>query len=418
MYSSTPDYSAPILLCSQIHYPWSVRIESNSLLKFSLKKFPSKLPHVYFIPRKGPRSDCRHKDRERWNYARRSRKNPPICAEDSRELTAKGCSCYKNVRFQSVHISVKLIRNCRLATNLYSRDTRFIYELIQNAEDNEYLQAARNKEEPYVSFTLYPDRLVIDSNEDGFTEANVRAICSTGESTKTNVSGYIGEKGIGFKSVFKVAKKVNIQSGPFSFYFEHTRGVDDGLGMVIPLDAEFYELPPGVRTRLTLTLIKATDFNSRCDDLSNIPDTFLLFFSKLKQLTVKINPAQGPTKTIVHKLVESQRTCIRKTITVGQNSRVEEQFFHVFTKPVSNLPDDESRPSNKEATIVLAFPVDQSDKPILEEQYTYAFLPLRKTGFTVRRISIYFDLCYLLSQWLDASMIFDLTTKHKTCSIC
>lgn len=52
-------------------------------------------------------------------------------------------------------------------------------------------------------------------------QSNVRAICSTGESTKTNTSGYIGEKGIGFKSVFKAASKVHIQSGPFSFFFEH-----------------------------------------------------------------------------------------------------------------------------------------------------------------------------------------------------
>jgi len=72
---------------------------------------------------------------------------------------------------------------------------------------------------------------VIDSNEDGFSKANINAICSTGESTKTFSQGYIGEKGIGFKSVFKVARKVHVQSGPFSFSFKYQHG-EEKMGLV------------------------------------------------------------------------------------------------------------------------------------------------------------------------------------------
>jgi hypothetical protein len=89
-----------------------------------------------------------------------------------------------------------------------------LYELIQNAEDNDYDRAEAAGLQPSLSFSLYPNRIVIDSNENGFQEGHVKAICSTGESTKALIQGYIGEKGIGFKSVFKVAKKVHIQSGP------------------------------------------------------------------------------------------------------------------------------------------------------------------------------------------------------------
>ena len=58
-------------------------------------------------------------------------------------------------------------------------------------------------------------------NELGFTPANVFAITGIAEAAK-NVSEEkveIGEKGIGFKSVFGIADKVYIQSGRFSFYF-------------------------------------------------------------------------------------------------------------------------------------------------------------------------------------------------------
>ncbi len=43
----------------------------------------------------------------------------------------------------------------------------------------------------------------VRNNEQGFTEANVRALCAINNSTKKGIQGYIGQKGIGFKSVFK-----------------------------------------------------------------------------------------------------------------------------------------------------------------------------------------------------------------------
>jgi hypothetical protein len=43
------------------------------------------------------------------------------------------------------------------------------------------------------------------NNERGFSAANVRALCDVGRSTKGSGGlGYIGQKGIGFKSVFRV----------------------------------------------------------------------------------------------------------------------------------------------------------------------------------------------------------------------
>ena len=142
------------------------------------------------------------------------------------------------------------------------------------------------------------DRLVIDCNEDGFTEANVNAICAVGQSTKANSGGYIGgkisppsrvckfiltkaciEKGIGFKSVFKVARAAKVQSGPFSFNFNS--GDSDGLGMVTPYQSTYESLPPPVRTRLTLTLLDQNDFSKRRQDLISLPETLLLFLHKV-----------------------------------------------------------------------------------------------------------------------------------------
>jgi len=104
--------------------------------------------------------------------------------------------------------------------------SRFINELLQNADDCEYA------EETVPSFELQIDensdnQINIRYNEVGFTKSNVRAITAIGESTKKRIlslSGdieQIGEKGVGFKSVFAVAEEVRIYSGNFHFLLKY-----------------------------------------------------------------------------------------------------------------------------------------------------------------------------------------------------
>ena len=282
-----------------------------------------------------------------------------------------------------------------------------MYELIQNAEDNSYSRAEVDSEDIYLSFSLHPDRIVLESNEDGFQEKHVKAICSTGESTKTTTQGYIGEKGIGFKSVFKVAKKVHVQSGPFSFSFQHTRdSSDDGLGMVTPLDEEHENLPAGVRTRITLTLLDPSSFKQRAQDLLNIPDTLLLFLTKLTTLHINIYPGDGKPTEIkyIHKVSGSdKREGIRKTGKITGQSIEELQEFLVIRKDVKHLPADKARENINHATVVLAFPIDQNEEPIIHQQYAFAFLPLRLAGFTV---------CRLFSQYPHFVNLWEVHTRR------
>ena len=94
-----------------------------------------------------------------------------------------------------------------LAEELNTKETHFILELLQNAEDNEYVG-----KEPELSLSIEAGNLTgtplsdgclaVLNNEVGFQLSNVQSLCSVGQSTKNDRSqGYIGEKGIGFKSV-------------------------------------------------------------------------------------------------------------------------------------------------------------------------------------------------------------------------
>lgn len=72
---------------------------------------------------------------------------------------------------------------------------------VQNADDNMYPENV----EPALIFILQSTGVVVLNNEQGFSARNIRALCDVGNSTKKGSNtGYIGQKGIGFKSVFRV----------------------------------------------------------------------------------------------------------------------------------------------------------------------------------------------------------------------
>ncbi|EEP80666.1 predicted protein [Uncinocarpus reesii 1704] len=257
-----------------------------------------------------------------------------------------------------------------LASNLYSTDARFVFELIQNAEDASYRVIQACNELPFIKFTVCHDRVIIDSNEDGFSVQDVRAICSTGESTKTNIQGYIGEKGIGFKSVFKVASKVHIQSGPFSFYFEHNRG-EDGLGMVTPISEEPMDLPVDVRTRITLILSDPSKFNTCMKEIQDIPETLTLFLSKLKIISLSIQPLnEDPWEVSYSCAYDTSSSSMTLTRTTNNSSR--QTFYRVVKRILSPLPRDPARKGRHRAEVVLAFPVSDHSaelKPVLQSDF-------------------------------------------------
>jgi hypothetical protein len=66
--------------------------------------------------------------------------------------------------------------------------------------------------QPTIKLQLYPHVVVVKNNELGFSEANVVAVSNVGGSTKSGHTGYIGQKGIGFKSVFSVSDTPEIHS--------------------------------------------------------------------------------------------------------------------------------------------------------------------------------------------------------------
>ncbi|KAF1811585.1 hypothetical protein P152DRAFT_60560 [Eremomyces bilateralis CBS 781.70] len=265
-----------------------------------------------------------------------------------------------------------------ISHNMHSNAIRFVYELVQNAEDSSYTTAAKIGEFPRLSLAVSASRIQIESNEDGFTDKDIEAICGIGQSTKKGKIGYVGEKGIGFKSVFGVSRKVHIESGHLSFSFEYNQGLPDaGLGMITPLLEPPSGLPPGVRTRIILYLNDEIDKDALLREFDELPDTLILFLKKLKQLSISIDRLNAPVKKTYRLVAKENEAHIIRTI--GKET-VHLKFLFA-RKKITDMPGEVARQGITSAMMRLAFPVSQDDIPIVEDQYTFAFLPLQKEGF-------------------------------------
>ena len=226
---------------------------------------------------------------------------------------------------------------------------------------------------------LTNDSLTFETNEIGFTRTDVESLCAIGHSSKTCQNDTIGEKGIGFKSVFSIADVVTIRSRVYSFKLD-TRPPFGNLGMVLPVWLDECEEFNG--TSVTLQLKAGVDLSQLHAQLSTFEFSFLLFSRKIEiiQLHASVGAAFDRSGRLVRSGPHSARI---ETFSDGRWSTSME--YATFQHVVRGMP---ARPgylgalNTSESTVLLAFP-QRNCQPYLEAQKTYAFLPMGCFGFQV-----------------------------------
>jgi hypothetical protein len=267
-----------------------------------------------------------------------------------------------------------LITFSSISDELYHKSTHFLLELIQNADDNNYTEP-----KPTLEISYTPGYLRVDCNETGFSPKNIEAICSIGSSTKTGVdnsSRYVGEKGIGFKSVFKVADVVYISSGHYSFKFDRNAT----LGMIAPIWCDFPTHRRRGCTSFYLQLSGSYNQEELREELKSLDARMLVFLRQLRRIQISIQFGSTTERELTRP--SDTQGPMGQIVTLRQGTEV--LRYIVMTHNVTGMPTEEKRQGHTESPLLLAFPVNGNNDPVLRPQQLYAFLPVRDYGFNVR----------------------------------
>jgi anti-sigma regulatory factor (Ser/Thr protein kinase) len=262
---------------------------------------------------------------------------------------------------------------CSISRDIYSSIDRVVLELIQNADDAKYSYAEDEKCTPYLKFILFPGKVILEYNEDGFTIDDVNRICDISQSNKGEDE--IGEKGIGFKSVFMIASKVHIESKEYSFSFRVCEG-GNNMQMFTP-EYEASDNPPDGYTRITLTLLEEQCVRAEAlQKFRKLPTTPLLFLRHIKKLSIVEPGAQSPVITTTYEEFHQ-----RGVLTRDGHSEPDVKHFHIFRQVFAEIPTEGKKRKNTNAEVKLAFPFTPDHKPLIEKQPdVFARLPINSAG--------------------------------------
>ncbi|CAM8975537.1 unnamed protein product [Rhodiola kirilowii] len=270
-----------------------------------------------------------------------------------------------------------------LSQELYSQDSHFLLELVQNADDNVYPKNA----EPTLIFILHETGIVVLNNEHGFSAQNIRALCDIANSTK-KVAGaeYIGKKGIGFKSVFRVTDAPEIHSNNFHVNFDIRKG---RIGFVCPT-----VVPPCDIEMFTKLACGGTDkkdssswrtcivlpFSSKISGtatsiipmFADLHPSLLLFLHRLRCIKLR--------NTLDDSLIVMKKEIIGDGI-IKVSHGVEEMTWLVVSQQMqANALGADSKTTEISIAFTLLESAEGDYSPCLNQQPVFAFLPLRTYG--------------------------------------
>jgi hypothetical protein len=275
------------------------------------------------------------------------------------------------------------------ARTVHASLEQFLWELIQNADDNRYAHGV----EPTLTFFYRDDGyLWVANNERGFRKDDVTSLCHLTLSNKKNEEDTIGEKGIGFKSVFRVADIVWVSSGNFTFRFVR----DKLLGTMTPEWANFKangnkSFPKG-ETMFCFQIPKKGHQEVVKSGLAKLQAETMLFLRRLRCIRIMlgtIGDKELVESDTILRVERDQRKSSEERdyltlIKSCQGCETEEQEdILLFWKEFENMPHEETREGTLTSQVALAFPLPRAGED-LPSRFAYNFLPIRNFGFKVR----------------------------------
>jgi hypothetical protein len=287
-----------------------------------------------------------------------------------------------------------------ISYGLYSQEIHFILELIQNSDDNVYSSSIR----PTLEFHFDKEQLIVKNNEKGFREKDILALCSVGRSTKKGIAGFIGQKGIGFKSVFRVTDSAEIHSKGFHIKFDTSQG---GVGYILPIwipqpedsrksstsTCTEGQRPSRWNTEIVLPFKREIKDRSDVHKISQLQSNLLLFLQKLR--CIRIYDSHSGTRTVKEmSRVDLENNIVElttRTITWDQRNNTKEEVvtskmlvhWMKIEKPEVKRVSGSHKYDVDFTELAVAFDMSEAEgqSHYLPQQPVFSYLPANSYGF-------------------------------------
>ncbi|KAI1028778.1 hypothetical protein LB503_002187 [Fusarium chuoi] len=244
---------------------------------------------------------------------------------------------------------------------------RLLHEILRYANSRSFNKVLAASEIPAIAFRIYDgDRIVVEYNDDGLTKADLEAICQPVSKEQTGESN--------LRTIVLASRKVHVQSGNFSFDFQHNI-LDPEDSIMRPVWVSPTERIPNM-TRITLYLhdqgSKEEVENLRKiirSQFDKLQDASLVFLKAIKWMRIEFLHATGfviRSKVLEKRNVGKHGVCIDVT---DADQRTESLVYHV-----TDYSEDSSA-----THVSLAFPLIFELTPRVdsdEVMQVFNFVPL------------------------------------------
>ncbi|GEM_PF-1046429 len=294
-----------------------------------------------------------------------------------------------------------------LSSDLYTDSNRFIYELLQNADDS-----CQNGEVVKVWIKIFDDNLVVAHSGKPFTKRDLQGICNVNNGTKKSDLTKTGYKGIGFKSVFGQSDKVTIYTNYEYFKFDATHPFEwkwkeskvdweesndrefQFPWQIIPIYTEIKEISEPINQFIrnnnanVATIIQLKNVNETSQTIQNLSQNVNLFLF-LKNIC-EIHFDIGGSKTIKIDRTKKNKVTLQKgdsstktewlintqQLTVPQDVREELQDER-------NIPEKLLNATSIELSLAAKVGKDGITNLSQQEKLLYSYLPTDETKYSL-----------------------------------
>ncbi|WP_062054104.1 sacsin N-terminal ATP-binding-like domain-containing protein [Aquimarina longa] len=299
-----------------------------------------------------------------------------------------------------------------LSVDLYTDSKRFIYELLQNADDS-----VMSEKLVKVGIRLFDDYLVVAHTGKPFDKRDLRGICGVSDGTKKDSVEKTGYKGIGFKAVFGQSSKVIIYTNNEYFRFDSGYAFDWNSKwgenqqiweeenerqfsypwQIIPIytcnedvDRRIKSfLDSGEWTVATIVLLSKSkdDVKKAINELSSNVNMFL-FLKNVEELDFNLKTSNIIT---LHRQTEEND----KTVEIKQNGKIKVSWLiktiqlqvpdaiKSKLKEERNIPDKLLNASETELTFAAKLGEYGIQKLGINERLLYSYLPTEETQYEI-----------------------------------